>query len=903
MQLYARYDEHHPNKKQLLKEHSDHVGNLSVTLGFKELQSVQKLLGMLHDFGKASKTWQNYLFSETDSRKEKVPHSPHGAYFLKELNEKYLSNHTGNKNLSRLANILCLCMQFVIYAHHGIFDAISMSNYENIIQKRNEDFLKKYGEIYENAKKNFLQLYKEEDLQCLYDKAVGEYGAFFEKLGYIGKNSLSDKKNLTQLYFDLGFITKMLLSTLIDSDWTDSASFFDIEKDAWKKIKEKFSFEICLNSLEERMSEFKEDGEISKIRKQISLECKRKALELTETSGVYRLDLPTGAGKTLSVMRFSLIHAIKNKKDRIFYIAPFNSILEQNATQYKQFLLPEDGCSTSNNDMPYFGDYFILEHYGDVMSEKTQQEDRMNAISNYLIESWSSPIILTSMVQLLLTLFSAKSHSIRRLHSLYNSVIIIDEFQSVPINSTGLFNLAVNALAHLFDATVILTTATQPPFWNRIESNQSANKIPEVVFSKHPDLVRDYSNHPVFKRVDIKMDALLNERGRAIGLKNYYLEDLVQKIDQSMKEYDSVLVVLNTRESVSQLYLELNRLQESLQERDFLVFGLSNNMYKEHRTKVLDRVRELLKSNREIKKTSKKKETFEKTNIIACNTVEKAHIVENIGLAEADRTKPQKLVLVSTPLIEAGVDISFEFGIRSLSALHTIVQTAGRINRNGELQSAELLVIQVDKKFEKTNRMKSVALSKEILPALLYDFHDMPQKYGNRLDGKEAVNQFFEKYYSNMVEDSHYPVSLDDREYKLTDMLSLSRLHQKEEEIGKRRVKELNQAFKTAGEQYKPIGEEQIEVLVQHEGGKEIAETINAFADQSFISYQELKTLLKQASKYSIGMRRYLVDKMVDEGKIFEIHLSDHKIYVLRVEHYGEIGLIQADQAINDFIF
>lgn len=119
-------------------------------------------------------------------------------------------------------------MQFVIYAHHGIFDCIDFNNYENSIDRKKRDFLKKYGEVYENAKENFLCMYRLEELQILYSDAVKEYNLFSEKMNYIKESRVLDStksRNLTQLYFDFGFTAKMLLSTLIDSDWADSALF------------------------------------------------------------------------------------------------------------------------------------------------------------------------------------------------------------------------------------------------------------------------------------------------------------------------------------------------------------------------------------------------------------------------------------------------------------------------------------------------------------------------------------------------------------------------------------------------------------------------------------------------------------------------------------------------------
>ena len=103
------------------------------------------------------------------------------------------------------------------------------------------------------------------------------------------------------------------------------------------------------------------------------------------------------------------------------------------------------------------------------------------------IDNWSSPVIFTTMVQLLLTLFSSNKHSTRRLHNLADSVLIIDEYQALPIKSLSLFNRAINALSRYFGATVIICTATQPPLGNLIVSDTERTKIGQINYSDYSD--------------------------------------------------------------------------------------------------------------------------------------------------------------------------------------------------------------------------------------------------------------------------------------------------------------------------------------------------------------------------------------------------------------------------------
>lgn len=866
MEYYARFDEKNGNKKQLLKDHLDGVARLSVDLGFLEARSMQRLLALLHDFGKASATWQEYLFSEETEKREKVPHSPHGAYFLTELSKSYMEKHKKEKN-SGFALLLNEVLQFVILAHHGIFDATDIKKGTNHGVQREEKFDKLYGEVYRDAKKNFLKFYSLEEMEALYSEAVEEFSGFANTI-YVAKREGNVEKSDNQRYFDFGVLAKMLLSTLIDSDWSNSAAFLGMEGEATQKVLDKFSFRDCLTNLETKLAGFRCETPLEQLRKEISLECARKAESLEEIEGVFKLDLPTGAGKTLSIMRFALIHAQKAKKNKIFYIAPFNSILDQTAGVYKDFLVSEgrkeEGKGISERDI------FILEHYGDALSSKIQNsqgnEDfkiqaEKNKLAEYLLDTWSSPIILTSMVQLLLTLFSDKSHSIRRLHSLYNSVIIVDEVQSVPVKSIGLFNMALNSLAHIFRATIILTTATQPPFENDIEDKKYGEKIPKILFVNNPNLLCDYSRHSCFHRVEMIFDLERDGRGNP-SLKVNSLPDLIDKIKKGMKKFDSMIVVLNTRNAAADVFMELKKQGNS----EYEVFGLSNNMYKVHRMRVLKKVKKILDENREAQKNGGTK---------------------------------KKIVLVSTPLIEAGVDISFEYGIRSLAGLHTIAQTAGRINRNGELEKAELLVVKVGKELENTERMKTVEKAKEAMSDTIFPLLSGKEKYGNRLDSKEALTYFFNVYYQKMVSETHYNIEIEEKEYKLIDMLSAAKYGKSKEEYKKRKAKIMNQGFKTAGRNYKPIGEELVQVLVEAEESRELIADLNANAEKQHLSYQEIKNLLSKASDYSVGMREYVIQTFLNEEKAFPIKVLERRVYVLKEKFYGEIGLIKDSEDTN----
>ncbi len=164
-------------------------------------------------------------------------------------------------------------------------------------------------------------------------------------------------------------------------------------------------------------------------------------------SGIYKLSMPTGSGKTLSSLRYALSHAEKWDKKHIFFVTPLLSILDQNAAVIKKYI---------------GDDKLILEHHSNIIRplENTKEYDAWE----YYTETWDAPIIITTMVQFLNTLFSGKMSCVRRMHSLCESIIVIDEVQTVPVKMLSLFNTATNFLHHVCNATIVLSSATQPGF-------------------------------------------------------------------------------------------------------------------------------------------------------------------------------------------------------------------------------------------------------------------------------------------------------------------------------------------------------------------------------------------------------------------------------------------------------
>lgn len=196
-----------------------------------------------------------------------------------------------------------------------------------------------------------------------------------------------------------------------------------------------------LERVEEKLARFPQDTPIKKARGEISVRCRAFS---EKPGGIYRLNVPTGAGKTLSSLRYALAHAQKWGKRRIIFTSPLLSILEQNAQVLREYL--DD-------------DRIILEHHSNVLH--TQDSDNLD-LRELAVESWNAPVIITTLVQLLNTLFEGRTTAIRRFQGLCNSIIVIDEVQTVPSRMLSLFDLAVDFLANICGASVLLCSATQP---------------------------------------------------------------------------------------------------------------------------------------------------------------------------------------------------------------------------------------------------------------------------------------------------------------------------------------------------------------------------------------------------------------------------------------------------------
>lgn len=272
-------------------------------------------------------------------------------------------------------------------------------------------------------------------------------------------------------------------------------------------------WEALLVNLNTELDLLPKKTNIEILRSEISLSCKEFAVN---KPGIYQLLVPTGGGKTLSSLRYAMEHAKHYEKDRIFYIIPFTTIIDQNSKEIKTFLGRED---------------IILEHHSNLVIDNDNEEHKL------LTERWDSLIILTTMVQFLNTLFCSGTQSVRRMHNLANSIIIFDEIQAIPIKCINMFNYAINFLSKICNATIILCSATQPLL--------SGTERP-ILLEENAQIIKDANDKfKDFKRVRIKPK---------IRVEGYSCQALKEFIYEITSDTESVLVILNTKNAAKELF-------------------------------------------------------------------------------------------------------------------------------------------------------------------------------------------------------------------------------------------------------------------------------------------------------------------------------------------------------------
>lgn len=782
-------------KRQTVEEHLQGVQRLASrygrTIGVEHLAG---LAGLLHDMGKYSDRFRNYILEavshpEDTSKRGTVDHSTAGGRLLYEVfhsegssvPEKLLAEMVGN----------------AIISHHGsLHDFQSPELTSGYLRRVDKNYEKKSEKESEELKQESEKLDEEfrAVVEAFHQKVLGQED--FQSYAEQGVLELTDfvKQNGQKLLPTL--LIKYIFSCLVDADRTDTRCFEEGTSPNMESPNEAL-FQAYYAKLTVHLSELNAGShaqtKINQLRAEMSQQCDDFA---SKPSGIYTLSIPTGGGKTLASLRYALKHAVEHNKDRIIYVVPYTTIIEQNAATVKDILGDSD---------------HIVEHHSNVVEENVveSESDRQAYLRDKSLrlarDNWEAPIIFTTMVQFLNAFYSIGRRNVRRLHNLANAVIIFDEVQSVPIKCVSLFNETVNFLKGAGRSSIILCTATQPALdfvKNGIE------KIDGEIVQDLPKIV------DVFKRVEI-VDKTTDLGWGTEELSDFVLEQLQDK--------SSVLVILNTKTVVRKLFNHMKEANPDLKN----IFHLSTSICAAHRKNILKEVNEVIDNH-------------------------------------------EKVICLSTQLIEAGVDISFECVIRSLAGLDSIAQAAGRCNRNAEYDCSNVYVMKHQE--ENLQHLKEIKKGADITENILRSREDT-EGFKNLLS-PEALEYYFKSYYHELGNDelSYYVPALQKNIFDLLQGGMYSTTSDKD--------LFLKSSMKTAANHFKVIDNQTTSLLVPY--GDEGRELIAEFNGE--IKPEDMTKLLKKAQHYTVDVYQYELDRLIQNGDIHA--LLDGKLLCLSKKSY-----------------
>lgn len=811
----ARYRTGSDSEYQSLEAHLNETAMLAELFGRKiGLEKLALLIALAHDLGKNSKPWQNYLESRHKNLKwdGKEDHGAAGGQFLYKI---VTQGSASSKEL--IGQLLAAC----VVGHHGpgLPDVIKPDGtaplYKRLEKKEEETHA-------EEAEANL-----DPSIRAKIDEIVSSEDFTAGTAERLIKLTMTEIKE-AQL-FNLGLSARFLSSCLIDADRRSSALFDRNIPVSREDAAPKTDWGLLRRRLEDHLAGLPAEGKLNEIRRMVSERCAGYA---GREDGIYTLTAATGAGKTLASLRYALGRAERAGKDRIFIIAPYTSILDQNAEIIRRILDP----SGENGRI-------VLEHHSNL--------DRSERTEHFIdsSETWNVPIIITTMVQFLDALFGSGTRKIRRMHQLANSVLVFDEVQTLPVSCTYPFTWAIRYLRQSAGVSVLLCTATQPGL-DRLKPEYA------LPLSGESEIIPDVAEH--FREL---RRAELVDRTKPGGMSLDEAAGFIEGLDEM-----SILTVVNTKPQAQKIYAALSQ-----RHPDWTVIHLSTNMCPIHRRKVIAKLKLKL------------------------------------------RDKKRKCVCVSTRLIEAGIDIDFDAAVRFMAGFDSVIQTAGRCNRNGSLKDAwgnritgKTYIINIVKEEENISTLKELVLGQEIMRRILDEYHDDEAGYDHTLLHPELVERYFYYYYGQLPDSLLKYKPVEKRDGTLIDLLSSNtdsvqeyRIFNEGKSNGKTvRLTQLRQSFDSAWKAFEVIAQDTAGVIVPFKQGRTIISELYALPDA-----KRCAALLGKAQRYSVNLfqgkiddlqkekiiRRIPVDKQMDVYELCEGYYDRHTGLTRKA---GEITLL-----------
>ena len=686
-------------REQTVKEHLEGTAKLSGEFAKKfGKEEWGYCCGYLHDIGKYSVEFQHKI---RENGNEQIDHSTAGAKVCVEKGGLYP------------------IMSYCIAGHHAGLPNYGSSQdggFESTLMGRMKKTLKDYS-----AYQDEIEIPKVTTVPIAY-----------------GETKNPD--------FSLSVFIRMLYSCLVDADFLDTEAFMkkgEIKRDTGESI------EILLQKLEKYVSKWLLNKEINTVNGRRT-EILRNCLEAGKREkGLFRLTVPTGGGKTVDSLAFALRHAVHNNMDRIIYVIPYTSIIEQNAQIFRSIL----------------GDENVLESHCNVDYGDSEEWNPMKLAA----ENWDKPVVVTTNVQFFESLFGNKSSKCRKLHNIANSVIIFDEVQMLPADYLKPCIAMIEELVSSFGVSAVLCTATQPALQPFFQSGISAYEL-------CPRMEEQFA---FFKRTTFQNLDKISE------------EDLIEKLSG---EYQALCIV-NTKKKAQALYKAL---------KGQGVFHLSTSMYPKHRKRVLEEVRRCLNNG-------------------------------------------ERCLVLSTSLVEAGVDLDFQSVYRQIAGIDSVIQAAGRCNREGKRSPEESNVYVF--RFEEQERILGQRKQIEAAKTLVSE--------GKDISALETIEEYFKFLY-----------------------------HLKSSELDKKNImaqfKGIKCNFPKVAEDFKMIENDTKTVFIPIE--EEAQDLLQQLKYQGFT-----KTSMRKAGQYSVTLYDDVIEKMEAAGMIELVAENINDFYELKdKERYTE---------------
>lgn len=572
----------------------------------KDADKWLRALALYHDMGKAKPQFQQYLLGKAVT----VSHKKDAATF-------FLQKENG------------LCSRLLAYAfmghHGGLQDGIRMFNEE----------LAHY------------------DIE---DEVIAALPPEMRQPETLCLPVTDGAENEVELSVVIMLLVRMLHSCLVDADWLATEEFMQPER---ALVRKEDSFQT-LGELSERLEKFLAQrervatGHVNRLRKQIHVRCYQAA---DAEPGCLRLNVPTGGGKTLSSLSYALKHASVHGLDRVIYVIPYTSIIEQTADEFRLVLGAEN----------------VVEHHSSVAEESKSEH------CCYATENWEAPLIVTTSVQFFESLYDVRNKRCRKIHNIARSVIVLDEVQGLPPRVLSPCLAVLRELQRGYGCSLLLCTATQPTFENEgvFTIGWKPGELRSLLGAEFEHLLAEQ-----MKRVQVR---------RLGGMSQPMLVEHFMQLPQK-----SALFIVNlTREA--QALFEL--LRESGIEG---LFHLSARMCPAHRRRVLSDVRRRLQEG-------------------------------------------EPVVLVSTRVVEAGVDVSFPVVYRARCGMDSLAQSAGRCNRHGEADFGQVFAYEAaEPEFELPGNFVEMRNAAYALDDVVWGKDEVD------IFSSELVDAYFRMYYNRM---------------------------------------------------------------------------------------------------------------------------------------------------------